>query len=209
VRRFRFARLVLCAGLLLAAGARAQVVPDTAASKPPAPPRPSVVVDSAGPDGRTPGGALRRSLLIPGWGQVYNRQPLKAPVVAGAVVGLAGFAVYLHTQYGQYRRAYLYVVSEPTPDPDPATPDPGNPHAAYFDDWVAAGALSAPSTRTLRERTRRNRDLAILGTGLAYALQALDAYVYAHLAGFDVGEDLSLRAVPTPDGPALTLRVVF
>ena len=41
----------------------------------------------------------------------------------------------------------------------------------------------------------------------AYALQALDAYVSAELADFDVSEDLSLRVAPSPAGPTLGLRV--
>ena len=33
---------------------------------------------------RTTAGAVYRSLLLPGWGQVYNRQPVKAGLFAGA-----------------------------------------------------------------------------------------------------------------------------
>ena len=36
-----------------------------------------------------------------------------------------------------------------------------------------------------------------------------DAYVSAELADFDVSEDLSLRLVPTPTGPAAALRWSF
>ena len=31
--------------------------------------------------------------------------------------------------------------------------------------------------------------------GLAYALNAVDAYVYAHLSSFDVSDDLSIRPI--------------
>ena len=44
---------------------------------------------------------------------------------------------------------------------------------------------------------------------LAYGLQALDAYVSAELADFDVSEDLSLHLAPTSTGPAATLRWVI
>ena len=49
----------------------------------------------------------------------------------------------------------------------------------------------------------------VLLSALAYGLQALDAYVSAELADFDVSEDLSLRLVPTPTGPAAALRWSF
>jgi len=42
---------------------------------------------------------------------------------------------------------------------------------------------------------------------VAYALQALDAYVAAELLGFDVSEDLSLGVGPAAGGGALSLRV--
>ena len=39
---------------------------------------------------RTKSGALFRSLLIPGWGQFYNRQDLKGGMLLGSVLALAG-----------------------------------------------------------------------------------------------------------------------
>ena len=152
----------------------------------------------------SPRGALWRSLAVPGWGQVYVGQPGKTPVVVGALAGTIGLAVYLDTRYRRYRRAYLYVSRE---DLDPTVPDPGNEFAAFLDDWLATGARAAATTRSLRDDTRRNRDLALLGSAAVYALQVLDAYVAAHLIGFDVSEDLALRVVPTADGPAALLVV--
>jgi hypothetical protein len=152
----------------------------------------------------SPRGALLRSLALPGWGQAYVGQPAKTPVVAGAFVGAVGLAVYLDGRYRRYRRAYLYVSRE---DADPTVPDAGNEFALFFDDWLATGARAAATTRQLRDDTRRNRDLALLGSAAVYALQALDAYVAAHLAGFDVSEDLAVRVVPTPDGPAALVVV--
>ncbi|MBN1779958.1 hypothetical protein JW948_02435 [bacterium] len=41
-------------------------------------------------------GAMLRSALMPGWGQAYNHQWLKALMVLGAESGLAGNAVYMN-----------------------------------------------------------------------------------------------------------------
>lgn len=174
------------------ATALAQVVPDTTTSQ-----RPEVHAESL----PSPRGALFRSLAVPGWGQVYVGQPVKTPFVLGALGGLVGLTIYFNGQYTDYRNAYLYVVNEEAPDP--SMPNPDNPYADFFEDWIATGAQAATTTRTIRNNNRRNRDLTILGTGLVYALQALDAYVTAELADFDVSEDLSIQAIPASNGPHL------
>lgn len=148
----------------------------------------------------TPGRAVRRALLLPGWGQLYNGQPAKVPVVVGAMVGAGVFAVYQHDQYLLYRHAFLFQQREEL-GVDP------NEFERFRADWEATGGLSATQLRTIRDRARSNRDIAVLVTGIVYTLQALDAYVAAELDGFDVSEDLSLRVVRTSDGPALALRV--
>lgn len=42
---------------------------------------------------RSPGGALRRSLVLPGWGQIYNKKYFKAVVIAGGQGVLLGTAL--------------------------------------------------------------------------------------------------------------------
>ncbi len=42
---------------------------------------------------RSKSGAVFRSLLIPGWGQFYNRQPIKGGAIIGVAAGLAGAAI--------------------------------------------------------------------------------------------------------------------
>jgi len=48
----------------------------------------------AKPEAKSPIGAVVRSALIPGWGQWYNEQKLKAVFVLAGEVALAGNAVY-------------------------------------------------------------------------------------------------------------------
>ncbi len=186
--------------VLAAESAQAQVAADSTV----APVESYVTASDVLPDSSelpSPTGALWRSLAAPGWGQVYVGQPAKAPFVIGALGGLAGLSIYLNSRYTRYRHAFLYVVNEETPDA--TTPNPDNPFASFFQDWIDSGAQPAATTRQLRDDGRRNRDLAILGTGLVYVLQVLDAYVAAHLVGFDVSEDLSLHLLPSPDGTQL------
>jgi hypothetical protein len=48
----------------------------------------------------SPTGAVIRSMLLPGWGQAYNRNPLKAVIIGGLEEGLI---------YGVYRQNQLFV----------------------------------------------------------------------------------------------------
>ena len=204
----RALRALALIGLLVPGVARAQVTDSTGLA------RDSVILpimesptmaDSARLP--SPRGALVRALVAPGLGQIYVGQPVKTPFVVGALGGLVGLTIYLNGRYVTYRHAFLYVSREAVPDPN--APNPENEFAAFFDDWVATGARAASTTRSLRDDFRRNRDLALLGSALVYVLQALDAYVAAHLIEFDVSEDLSLRAVPTAEGTAAVLTLRF
>jgi hypothetical protein len=159
----------------------------------------------AAPPGHTPTGALWRSLAVPGWGQLYNRQPVRAAVAAGAVGGMAALTLVINGRYRLYQRAFLYIAFEP----DPAQPDPEHPFPQYRDDWLSTGARPAGSPRVVRDNLRRNRDFAVLGTVAVYSLQALEALVSGHLIDFDVSEDLSLHLEPTPEGASATLRLRF
>ena len=155
----------------------------------------------------SPGTALRRSLLVPGWGQLTNGDYLKVPVVVVGVGGFVALAVVNQRRTVLYRRAAIFA------DCDGGTvalpPGACDGFEAFEDEWREAGSFSAGANRTLRDQSRRNRDFSVLLGTLAYALQALDAYVSAHLAGFDVSEDLSLRLVPTPAGATAAVQWRF
>ena len=201
------ARCVLLALAACAFGGPASAQPDTTATRTDT----SAVLladtsASAVRDLPAPGTALRRSLLVPGWGQVTNGDYVKAGIAVSGVSALAALAVTYGLRTVRYRRAAIFA------DCDAGTPVPEGTcdgFEQFEDEWVEAGRLPAGANRALRDNSRRNRDFLILTTGLAYALQALDAYVSAHLADFDVSEDLSLHLAPTPTGPAAALRWSF
>jgi hypothetical protein len=45
---------------------------------------------------KNPKGAMLRSMVVPGWGQFYNRKWFKGVIIAGTEVGLVGNAVILN-----------------------------------------------------------------------------------------------------------------
>lgn len=155
----------------------------------------------------TPRGALWRAAVLPGWGQAYNRQYVKLPFVYAALGGLAATAVVLNDRYLLYRHAYQFkAFEEITPEGEP------NPRQAYEADYLRLldrldlASLQSGAIRPTRNSLRRNRDLAILGIGVVYGLSILDAYVSAHLADFDISEDLTVSVYPATGGIRTTVR---
>lgn len=203
-------RALAAALLLAAAPALAQPVDSLAAPRPLAP-AVAVVPDTTGP---SPRGAVLRALAVPGWGQAYNGQWLKAPVALGGVVAAAVYLADRQSQYRRFQRAALVAGCEA----DPGADDPDR--AALCADAVARyqdvlDALNAGRTQPLtfstlqsfRDTARGQRDVGVVVVVVAYAVQVLDAYVIAELADFDVSEDLSVRVAPAARGGALSLRV--
>ncbi len=133
-----------------------------------------------------PKAVLRRSLILPGWGQVTNKQAWKVPLVYGLLGGLTYYSVYLTKQYHDYRAAYYNSFDVNTDLKFGTTP-------SYL---IGANTSSLKSNRNF---LRNRRDFIYVTVGLAYALNVIDAYVFAHLRSFDVSDDLSMNTYVKPD----------
>lgn len=121
---------------------------------------------------------LRKSLILPGWGQVVNKQAWKVPVIYGLFAGLSYFVYDSHQNYQDYRAAYYNTQYENGDKRFGPTPD-------YLKN------ISPEALRYTRNEYRNRRDLTALGILLAYGLNLVDAYVFAHMRDFDVSDDLS------------------
>gem|GEM_PF-643752 len=144
---------------------------------------------------------LYRSMIIPGWGQVTNKQVWKVPIIYGLFAGLGYYNYTLTRQYHGYRAAYYNATRE------------GENDFRYGQtpDFIPEG-LTSQEIRDTRDRLRNQRDFSYVMIFLAYGLNLLDAYVYAHMRSFDVSDDLSAEAVIAPGvmeqgGPGVHLRV--
>lgn len=128
-----------------------------------------------------PSTVMRKSLILPGWGQVVNGQAWKVPVIYGMLTGLTYYSIRMNQSYRDYRAAF-YNAQNPGGDqrfgPTPAHIDPNqNPESLRYN----------------RNTYRNRRDLTLVGVVLAYGLNIVDAYVFAHMRDFDVSDDLSAR----------------
>jgi hypothetical protein len=147
--------------------------------------------------------ATLKSLMIPGWGQYYNRQYWKLPLVAGAFVTLGMIANYNHVRYKKYRE-YYYVVSL---HPDDPTYIPPTTVSVPYEDGVTRD-LDVNQLKRINDGFRRNRDFTYIGMALAWAFNIVDANVSAHLKTFDVSDDLSMRVKPIMDFDPLSQGLV-
>ena len=185
----------LRSAVLGSAMALSVAVPGAAQPRPPDSTAVSVVVAA-------PRTVVRRALVAPGWGQLTNRQPAKAVAVW---VGLAATGTGIgvsHVQYRRLRHAALYRRCEGEPTASVCT-DVSN----YADEAARYPGVPAATLRSLRDDARRRRDLFVLGTAVVYGLQALDAYVSAHLRQFDDGSDLSVGVTPIDGRAGVALRL--
>ncbi|SKB72864.1 DUF5683 domain-containing protein [Dyadobacter psychrophilus] len=163
-----------------------------------------------------------RLALIPGGGQIYNRDYWKLPIVYIAFGG-GLYAYYLNSlKYHDYLDTYRSFY-----DMDPKSPNYGDPIPGYTPDLekpirvrnlLNTNSVYTEVTRDQAARGknywRRNRGFALIVSGLIYTLSIIEANVAAHLKTFDLSEDLTLRVEPKLNQPAMLtptpgLRLVF
>lgn len=130
--------------------------------------------------------ATRRSAIIPGWGQIYNREYWKLPLVYGALAIPTGLFVYNNEWYKKTKYAYDAKYN--------ATVNNDTTGLAGIDPQLKG--LSTASLQSYRNTFRRDRDYSILFFLLAWGLNVVDATVFGHLKDFDVSNDLSLNVKP-------------
>jgi hypothetical protein len=129
-----------------------------------------------------PKSVLFKSMMIPGWGQIENKQIWKVPIIYGMFAGIGAYTVYLNNNYKDYRAAFYN--SNQGEDNDfrfgPTPPSLAN--------------VNPNQLQSVRNSFRNRRDFMFVVMGLAYGLNALDAYIFAHMRSFDVSDDLSASA---------------
>lgn len=127
----------------------------------------------------SPKKATIMSAIIPGLGQVYNGKYWKVGLIYAAGAGL-GYGLKLNTDSLKGYQSSLIAEL----DDDTTTIN-------YLYEGMAVDKIKSE-----RNYYRKTRDQMILGLGLLYILQIIDANVDAHLREFDVNEDLAIQPKP-------------
>ena len=148
--------------------------------------------------------AARRSAIIPGWGQVYNKKYWKVPIVYVGL-GISGYVFFDNIKtYKEYKFAYAARIKAQSNPPDSTD---------YKQLKEIYKILSPGSIRTARDEFRRYVDYSALVFILLWGLNVVDATVDAHLKAFDVSPDLSfhLRAgysdLAKTNGVSLVMKI--
>lgn len=109
---------------------------------------------------KSPWGAVARSAILPGLGQIYNESYWKAPVIWGVM----GWFVYVWI-------------------------DNNNKYIDYKSLYIKYGDSGNMDYKKARNFYRDQRDDFAIYIALTYFLNLVDAYVDAHLFDFSVGEN--------------------
>jgi hypothetical protein len=133
--------------------------------------------------------ATRRSALIPGWGQAYNRQYWKIPIAYGIIAIPVVMYVYNNDYYKKMKFAYDARYKEQFLNDNSDVPK------------IDPELVNLPINSLLNYRNvyRRDRDYSVLFFLIAWGFQVADATVFAHLKQFDVSNNLSMQVRPQLD----------
>jgi hypothetical protein len=125
--------------------------------------------------------AIRRSAMVPGWGQITNKKYWKLPLVYGALVTTGVIFFRNIEQYRDSRQAYILAA-----DADPLNDiQIKQPYFTIKD--------QPDRIRVFRNAVRQNIDYSVLFFIAFWGLNVADAAVDAHLKTFDVSDNLSLK----------------
>ena len=147
----------------------------------------TVAAESQSSEFPKPKSVMFKSLMVPGWGQIVNKQAWKVPIVYGMYAGIGYYTYTIHKDYRDYKAAYYNSQrGEDTDFKFGPTPE-------------RLQGVNASQLQSNRNSLRNRRDLMLVVLVLAHGLNAVDAYVFAHMRSFDVSDDLSAKASITPE----------
>ncbi len=129
--------------------------------------------------------AVMRSLMIPGWGQIYNHQWWKVPFIYGGLGLLADVVVFNQRNYKIFlKQAELLQRGAPVSQQNPALV-----------------GISQADITTYTDIYRRDRDLGILGFIGGWGIQMVEAYVSAKfIRSYTMDNNLSFKVSPSMIG---------
>ncbi|MDQ0637873.1 hypothetical protein QF042_001438 [Pedobacter sp. W3I1] len=147
--------------------------------------------------------AVFRSMIIPGWGQLYNMQLLNDGYGAragksqffqklytgGKIVAIYGGITVLTMSYIESSKQYDLALTElQYRDSHGDQPDPNGPFGSRY---------STTGITQRKDTYRRNKQIVLFSYGLVYFANIVDAYVAARLHFFNIDDNLSFKVMPS------------
>ena len=118
------------------------------------------------------------SAILPGLGQLYNRQYWKVPVIYAGLAVAGYFITDNLNNYQSFRKAYIGRINNPYPTDK------------YVD------LYSIDQLQQLQNEYGKFLNMSVLFTGIGYTLQIVEAMTGAHLKNFDISRDISMQMLP-------------
>ncbi len=139
---------------------------------------------------KSPRKALIYSSVIPGLGQIYNRQIIKVPIIYFSIGTSLYFGRQNQEKYLKYKKAYKKRTDN-------------NPNS--IDNFV--NIYSENNLLFLKNYYRNNRDISYILAVAAYFLNIIDANVSSHLFNFNVDDNFSLNLRPNFENKNLIFAI--
>lgn len=147
--------------------------------------------------------AVFRSMIIPGWGQLYNMQLLndgygtragksqffQKLYTGGKIAAIYGGITVLTMSYIESSKQYNLALTElQYRDSHNDQPDPNGPFGSRY---------STTGITQRKDTYRRNKQIVLFSYGLVYFANVVDAYVAARLHFFNIDDNLSFKVMPS------------
>jgi len=147
--------------------------------------------------------AVFRSMIIPGWGQLYNMQLLndgygtragksqffQKLYTGGKIAAIYGGITVLTMSYIESSKQYNLALTElQYRDSHNDQPDPNGPFGSRY---------STSGITQRKDTYRRNKQIVLFSYGLVYFANIVDAYVAARLHFFNIDDNLSFKVMPS------------
>ena len=160
------------------------------------------------------------SAFLPGLGQIYNKEFWKVPLV---YIGFSTFAYFINFNHVEYKKALNAYLNKQDPEALKYAEEYISENEKYYYKrtfWdkqnLTKGVVYNYETyyQTVyseddillnkKKQYKRWRDLNIIGISAFYAINIIDATVFAHLVDYDVSDVLTFNIFPkistfTPD----------
>jgi hypothetical protein len=119
------------------------------------------------------------SVILPGAGQVYNKQAWKIPIIYAGAGAVTYFAVTNYNNAIKFKQEYYNRIEGNTSD--------------LLADYTK---YSDESILSLYDAYNKNFQLSIVIGAAVYLLNIIDAMVYGHLYEFNIDDNLSAKITP-------------
>ena len=136
--------------------------------------------------------ATFRSAVLPGWGQAYNRQYWKVPIVYGALAIPASTYLFNSAYYKRTKFAYEAVYDSMVLG--------DNSLLSKISSKVKkkdGSVYDLYTYQSSRNNYKRDKDYSLLWFLILWGVNVADATVFGHLKDFDVSDDLTMHVNPS------------